>query len=1090
MRKTASLFAVLMLLLGALAFGQTRKITGKVSDDKGNPVPFASIVVKGTKNGVAADAAGFFSINANDGNVLTITGVGFKPTEVTVGGSNVINTTLERNSELSEVVVTTGYGVKRSQRATSTNTQVINSERLNTIRSTNINEALAGKVSGIQLRGQSGAKLNSTGAIRLHGANSLVGSTGLLYVLDGTRVSPDDINTDDIEDVSLLQGPAAAAIFGPDGANGAMVVTSKRGRRSPDNGIGIEVNLGLRFDRVYILPDYQNSYAGGDFSDMKKYTWKPGHPVEWKALDGKYYPDYSEDVSWGPRMVGQEYIPWYAWYGGHSRSYQTALLTPEPDNARDFYETQRKTFNSIAFSKATDVSNIRIGYTNIDVHGLVPTTWLRRNQFTANTSFDLNSHLTAGFNISFIDQKSNGDFNDAYANQSSGSFNQWFHRDLDMGIVKELKDLKTPTGIQASWNHAGPETYSNTPAGEKAFLGPYYWQNFYTAYDQVTTLNDFSKIIGDASLTYKINKDLRIRGTYRIKNTTGSNQLKVSSDLTDMTFQSQAAYGFTKGGYASSTFIDHDQHLEATAIFSKVINDFNIGATGGLDAHRYYTHSNSARTSDGFNTPNLYTIANSHGTITSTDDRYKVRDNALFISGQVGFRRYLNVDFTLRNDWLSQFPADNNNILSKSAGASFIFSDLLKDKTPWLSFGKIRASFGQVPQTLDQPGIRGGYRYPGSLYFQSALQWNGNFLQGANSASVDSSIHGATANEKNLGIDLSFLKNRFGVSVTYTSRVNKGFPQNAFYSLTSGTSSFLTNIGQIDFKGLDYTLFVKPVWTKNLRWELNATYAETISNLVVDVDGKPQSEWKDAGKAAPSLTIETATFGPTLRSIEGQQWGQLYGNGIKRDAAGNALINKDGTYVYDKNTQFGSVLPDFTGGVQNTFTIMEDFTFSFNIDFQKGGKFYSTSVKWGNHTGVLAKTATLNDKGVPVRDAVADGGGVHVFGVDATDGKTPVDYYIEARDYFNGSTNTFDHDIFDLTYIKLREVALGYNIPVKKLGLSKVVKRANFSIVANNAWLIYAKTRDFDPSEISNQSGEGGQFPGLRGIGANLKIGF
>ena len=126
--------------------------------------------------------------------------------------------------------------------------------------------------------------------------------------------------------------------------------------------MGIDVNLGVRFDNVYILPNYQNTYAGGDFSDMKKYTWKAGQPIEWKALDGKYYPDYSEDVSWGPRMVGQEYIPWYAWYGGHERAFKTTALVPQPNNVRDFYETQFKKFNSISFSKANDNSNIKLSY--------------------------------------------------------------------------------------------------------------------------------------------------------------------------------------------------------------------------------------------------------------------------------------------------------------------------------------------------------------------------------------------------------------------------------------------------------------------------------------------------------------------------------------------------------------------------------------------------------------------------------------------------------------------------------------------------------------------------------------------------------
>ena len=1084
MRRFLSLFTMLMLC-GVFAFAQSRVVSGKVTDKDGNPVPFASVKVKGSTVGLSADATGAYTIKVKNGDVLVISGSGFKALDVPVGTSSVLSTVLETNSELKEVVVSGGYGIKRSLKTSSTNTQVVTAEQLNTIRNTNINDALAGKVAGIQLRAQSGAKLTSSGAIRLHGATSPTGNSGLLYVLDGTRVSADDINTDDVEDVSLLLGPAAAAIFGPDGANGAMVVTSKKAKKGANNGMGIDVNLGVRFDNVYILPNYQNTYSGGDFSDMKKYTWKAGQPIEWKALDGKYYPDYSEDVSWGPRMVGQEYIPWYAWYGGHERAFKTTALVPQPNNVRDFYETQFKKFNSISFSKANDNSNIKLSYTNVDVQGLVPTTWLKRNQFTSATSVDLSSRLTAGFNLNVINQKSNGDFNDAYANQSSGSFNQWFHRNLDIGIIKELKDLKTPTGIQASWNHNGPDNYN--PNNLKDFYGPYYWQNFYTAYDQTVQLNNFTRIIGDASLTYKVSKDLKIKGTYRIREITSFNELKVSSDLTDMKFASQAAFGFTKGGYTSSTNNFHDEHIELTGIYQKNIRDFNIGATAGLDIHSNRQHNNSGSTSDGFNTPNLYTLGNSKGTIASNDFRFKQKDNALFVSAQFGFRKFLNADITIRNDWYSTLPIDNNEILSKSLGASFVFSDLLKNELPWLSLGKIRGSWGEVPQSI------AAYQYPGALFTQGALQWNGNFQQFTSANSVDPAIHGAVAIEKTAGIDFSFLKNRVGFSITYTDRLSKDFPFSFPLPLTSGAASFLTNAGEIDFTGMDYTFNVKPVWSKNFKWELNATYAKTIANKVVDIDGKPNSVWDGstggAVSAAPFVTIETATFGPSLRATEGQQWGQLYGHGIKRDVAGNALLNTDGTYVYDDNTFFGSVLPEFTGGFQNSFKLLGNFTINVNIDFQKGGKFYSTSTKWGNSTGVLAKSSGLNDRGNPIRDAVADGGGIHVFGVDKTTLKS-IDYYVNARDYLNGSNNTFDNDIFDLTFVKMREVSVGYDIPVNKLGMNKWIKKANFSVVASNPILIYAKTKDFDPSEISNQSGEGGQFPGLRGFGVNLKLGF
>jgi TonB-linked SusC/RagA family outer membrane protein len=1075
MRRFLSLFTMLMLC-GVLAFAQTRVVSGKVTDKDGNPVAFASVKVKGSKVGLSADATGAYFIKVKQGDVLEVSGTGFKPIEVSVGTLNVLNTVLERNADLTEVVVSGGYGIKRTAKASGTNAQVVTGEQLNTIRSTNINNAIAGKVAGIQLRGQSGAKLGTsgTGNIIVHGANSLSGSTGLLYVLDGNRVSADDINTDDVEDVTMLSGPAAAAVFGPDGVGGAMVVTSKKAKRGANSGVGIDVNLGVRFDNVYILPNYQNSYAGGDFGDMKMYTWKPGQPIEWKALDGKYYPDYSEDVSWGPRMVGQEYIPWYAWYPGHERAFKTASLVPQPDNARNYYETQVQKFNSISFSKASDNANLRFNYSNVDVKGLVPTTWLKRNQFTTSNTVDLNSHLTVGIDLNYISQKTNGDFNDGYANQSSGSFNQWFHRDLDMGIVKELKDLKTPSGAQASWDHSNPTDYD--AANPYKWLQPYYWANFYTAYDQVRTYNDVSRLIGSASLTYKINKDLRIKATYQIKDVYNVNELKVSSAVTEYKFASQAAYGFTKGGYSSTTQKYHDEHTVLTAAYQKNIKDFSISATAGVDIHVNEQHNNSASTAGGLNTPDLFTIGNSKDQFTASDFRYKQKDNGIFGSAQIGFRKFLNAEATLRQDYFSQFPAADNGIFAKAFAGSFVFSELLKNDIPWLTLGKIRGSWGNTPQTI------GVYAYPGSLYSQSTLQWNGNFMQNTSSSTVDPTIHGAVATEKTIGANFEFFKgSRLGFAVTYTEFVNKGFPQSRPGTLTSGSSTLLTNIGEMESKSIDFNFNAKPFWSKNFKWDISATYSKLLSNKVISIDDDPAT--------TTSITIQTASFGPTMRAAEGEQWGQLIGHGIKRDGAGNAILNTNGTYVYDDNVRFGSVVPDFTGGFQNSITILGCLTVNVNIDFQKGGKFYSTSTKWGNSTGVLAKTAVLNDKGIPVRDDVADGGGVHIFGVDATTLK-PVNYYVNARDYFNGSNNTYDNDIFDLTYVKLREVGLGYNIPVSKLSIGKWVKKANFSIIASNALLIYAKTKDFDPSEISALAGEGGQFPGLRGIGVNLKLGF
>jgi hypothetical protein len=221
----------------------------------------------------------------------------------------------------------------------------------------------------------------------------------------------------------------------------------------------------------------------------------------------------------------------------------------------------------------------------------------------------------------------------------------------------------------------------------------------------------------------------------------------------------------------------------------------------------------------------------------------------------------------------------------------------------------------------------------------------------------------------------------------------------------------------------------------------------------------------------------------------GEDWGQLRGGGIKR-INGLPVLDNTGRYIKEDNVLFGSVLPDYIGGFLNNFSY-KNFVLNVNIDFQKGGKYFSLSDFWGSFSGLTARTVGLNDKGNPIRDKVADGGGVHVVGVD-NDGK-PVDYYVDAQSYYHQfrERSISEASVYDLTFVKLREVSLGYRIPVDKIGnVSRWLQNATFSVVARNPWLIYAQNRDFDPSELSASFGEDGQFPGSRSLGFNLRLGF
>jgi TonB-linked SusC/RagA family outer membrane protein len=1078
MRKILSLLAVLVIST-AMGYSQTKSVTGKVTNEQGEPVPFATVVIKATKAATVSDASGSFTLKAKTGDVLVISAQSFATQEVTIGESGVVSVSLKTsNNALTEVIVTGAYNTKRTARSTSYNAQVVSNEQLNTIRQTNLNSALAGKVSGLQFRGQSAGKLGDVGSVRLRGASGLGGDEGIIYVVDGTILpSINDISTDDIEDLTVLQGPAASAQFGPQGHNGAIVITLKKARKNA-RGIGVDLNLGAQFDRIYNLPNYQNSYAGGNASDLKKYTWTAGHPEEWKALDGKYYHNYSDDASWGPRMVGQEYIPWYSWYPGTKYTGTTAKLVPQKDNAKDFFNTGINLNNSIAFSKATDNMALRVSYSNVDVKGLLPTTSLKKHTLNTSLSIDLNPHFTVAANVNYFSQVRNGEFNDDYSNQTTGSFNQWFHRNLDMGIMKELKDLKVADGVYGSWNHQDPTTYD--AANPNAFYAGNYWYNFYKWFDLVKPVENRDRLFGDISLTYKINSDLRIKATYRKQQNTIWSEAKFYSDLVTSGTQTTGNCDPCKGFYGTNESYSNRQNYELLVTYSKKIKDFAFNANAGSDFFKALSKSNGASTANGLNVPNYFAINNSKDQPVVTNGRSEEKYRALFLKGDIGYRNFAFVDFSLRNDWFSTLPQSDNTVFSKSFGASLVFSDLIK--TNWLSYGKLRASWGEIPKALGTTSTDfGAYRYPGFAYGVGQFQWNGNFLMGTPDQLVDSAIHGAVKTQQEIGIDLKFMNNRVGISATYWDGTEKDMPLSVTINGASGFTSKLINAGKITKKGIDLQFNARPVWMNNLKWEINATWGYLLENKVVEIYQETQR----------TGALETLWGGasPTLVHEVGLQWGQLFGNGIKR-INGQPVLTAAGLYVNDPNVHFGSVLPKYTGGIQNSFEILKDFTVNVNIDYQSGGKFFSLSDMWGSYSGLTARTAGVNDKGNPVRDPVADGGGVHVFGVDDT-GK-PVDYYVDAQDYYHGMYNskTMDEFIYDLTFVKLREISIGYNIPLKKIGLDKWINRATFSLVARNLWVIYANTKDFDPSEISDLSGETGNLPGTRAYGFNLRVGF
>jgi TonB-linked SusC/RagA family outer membrane protein len=1085
MRKFLSLLGA-VLLCSTLAIAQQKTVSGTVTDENGNPVPFASVIVKGKKTGVTADAEGRYIINnVNVGDVLVVSAQGRDPKEIAVGTNNVTAVSLGKSnsSTLEEVVVTGAFGVKKAQRTAAYSSQVISADHLNIVRQTNVNNALAGKVAGVQSKSQSGVKLNSETFLRIRGG-LLLGDQPPIYVVDGTITGSFDINPDDIEDITVLKGANATALLGSLATGGAIIINTKKKVQSGKNGgVGIEINSGITLDKVYILPRYQNLYAGGSVRDLMKFTWKAGMPDDWKALDGKYYHDYTDDASWGPRMAGQEFIPWYAWYPGTDRSFKTAKLNPQPNNNRDFWQTGITSTNNVAFGKAGNGYTFRASYTNQHIRGILPSSSSNRNTLAVNGSYDLSSHFTVSTNLNFSGNVIKGQFVDGYANQSSGSFNQWYHRDTDMKLMKEYQNLLSPYGTMATWNlRFNPDGYN--PASPADFYKGNYWYNYYSFFNNIQNSVSRNRFWGDVGVTYKLNNHFKVRGTLR------KNQLTTNyENITTSQLENSGLQTGELAGYATGLTSLNEMNYELIAFYNQTFGDFSLSATGGGNIYTYKNYDLTSNTNQGLNVPDLYAISNSKSAATINNNRFQQEVRSAFGSADLEWKKMASLTFAVRDDWGSTYSASKPTLLYPSAGANLVFTELFNNNPNaapgWLTFGKVFGSWGKKPVPL-------GIYATNFTYGVNQFQWNGNFLMSTPDRYPNPNLQGALITTIEAGVDLKFLRNRLGFNAVYFWEKADKIPVNVTVSGVSGFTTTTVNAAVVQRSGIELVMNGRAISSKDWNWDLSATFSYLINNPVKQiVEGQTQIPVESADPNNSAFTSAGA-FGTRFArafQVKGQDWGQLVGGGIKRNDAGQPIINPNtGLYVGDATKKWGSIVPKVNGGFLSTISYKQ-FDLGFSLDYQIGGKFFSLSEMWGHYSGLMEATAALNDKGINVRTPVADGGGVHVKGVSSVDEKSAVDMYVDAQTYFHGfyDQQVAEPYVHDLSYVKLREVSLGYRIPVRN---SKWIQGAHFSIIARNPLLIWSASKNFDPTEVVSNFGEDGQFPGTRGIGANLKLNF
>lgn len=1058
-----------------MALAQTTTVTGKITDAKGAPVESATVKEKGTSNATTADANGLFKITVKQNAVLQISATGFASFEVSAAKASKI-TLQESVDNLSEVVVT-ALGVKREKKALGYSVQEVKGENLTIAKSTDVSTSLAGKVAGIQVVGSPSSAFDN-GGILIRGVTGL-GPQEPIFVVDGTITNQAGVLMDNVENLSVLKGPAATALYGQRAANGAVVITTKRGTRKKFSGV--EVNLGATFEKIALLPPYQNEYAGGysssytnknslgaGYLDDKGYyifNYDPTiHPASWASFQGQKMLEYGADESWGPKIDGSQYRAYWSWYPGKEFGQLTPMVA-QPNNVKDFFQTGLNLNNSVAFTSGGESHNFRLTYGNQQRTLVVPNANRDQHQISLNGSFDVGKKMTISTDVTYTTYATKGAPAEGY--DLSGlnitqNFNQWFQRQLDMNRMKQYRE---PDGSLNSWNIGDP----NATSDFSSYGVPQYWDNPYFVVNENYTTQKNNRLVGNIGFTYKFNNHLSLQSNARMNSYYNENTGRMATGSLTLPYYRQSQNQYKEMNY------------EANLIYKNKFGAFSVDGLAGGNIRRNNYSQMSLATEGGLSSPNYFDIAASVSRPSYSRGYEKKIVNSFYGKASVGYNDFIFVDATLRNDWSSALPESNNSYLYPSVSTSFIFTEFLK--TSWLSYGKLRASYASVGSDLGAHSLDLAINN-GSFYGSNASVSIGNQFKGGG-------IRPALTKAYELGIELKLFK-KIGFDATVYQNNNTDQILGVDVSPSSGFSTAQINAGNIVSQGIELSLNGKPIETKNFVWETSINWA------------KNRNEIKELAPGINTYLYATNRYDTRLEHRVGGQWGTYYGRKWRTDpTSGKTLIDATGQPLYDINKEIGTVLPKFTGGLFNTFRY-KNFDLAFSIDFQSGGLFYSETRNFNSGTGLSQETVGVNDKGNDWRDypgtystttGNAGNGGIRIPGVFANGALVGKENnrYISARAYwYTARQRDASNVLLDASFIKLREVRLGYSIPASVLKKMPFAKSANFGVILQNAWLIWATTKQWgiDPSELEVFYREGGQLSSTRQLGVNLRVTF
>ena len=1073
------------LFLLALAIGviqgaaQVTTVRGIVTtEEDGEPVIGASVIVKGTSLGTVTDVNGRFELSGLPPSAtrLLISYISLMAKEVAIAPQ--VSVTLKSDTHLLDEVVVTALGISREKKALGYTAQEVKQDALVQGKDNNLLNSLSGKIAGVRITNTQGDVGSSRIVIR--GETSIAGENQPLFIVDGIPVDNSqlnarssgrdfknaiaDLNPEDIKTLTVLKGPNAAALYGARAAHGAIVITTKGGDKR-QKGIGITLHSSTQVSFVATLPEFQNLFgqgAGGRFS----YVDGKGAGVN----DGV-------DESWGPRLDIGLLIPQFDSPLDADGNRVATPWVSHPNNVRDYFRMGISTNNGISIARGDDKYQFRVGYNYEKQVSIVPDAGTNKTNISLNTDYHLAKWIVVGATANYIVYTAPSLPGSATPSGSNVRSNSpmlqflWFGRQVDTNSLK--------ADYTRNWN----SSYYDNP----------FWSASYNTQSQ-----ERHRLIGDLHAEFRLTDGLNVR-------------FRTSTDWYNDRRKSKVKWGSAGAGspygsYAEDAYTVKENNTEVLATYIKQLNkNWGIDALLGFNV-RNKQYENNYQAAPRLAVADLYTLTNSRDPLTSSNDFYRLRQYGLYGSIQLDYRRWAFLNITGRNDWSSTLPVDNNSYFYPSVTASVLLSEAFGWRSKAVNYLKIRGGWSQVGADANP--------YQLATVFTSETAFNGNPLQSSSTIGMNPNLKPEKTSSIEAGFEAAFWDNRLCLDFTYYKTDSRNQILKLATTAASGYTSQVRNAGHIRNRGYEIQLGAVPIQTsKGFRWNLDLNYGANSSKVVkLDDEGLITS-------------YRLYSSGIQILASVGEAYGTLFGTSYVRDANGNVVVDANGLpKISTTNKTLGKFTPDWTGGISNTFSY-RSLSLSFLIDASVGGSIFSNTNKTGKYTGVLANTLSGRDAehgglwyytdamGNNVRlpespsySVSSDGlyyaqvngqstrvyqDGIMVEGVTESGSKN--EEVVSAEKYYHRIYSIAEANVYDASYVKLREVALSYRLP--RLWTQKLhLQEASVTLTGRNLWTIYKSVPNIDPESAlttgNAQGVEAYSLPTTRSFGVNLSVKF